>query len=194
MLHVSCFMNMQCPNNHKEQPFGSAQGGMEKVLFHNVEVDYCPECLGVWFDVDELAHAKNDKDAELQWLDFDIWRDKGKFKLSKSDKHCPVDRTGLMQVSYDNSNVKIDFCKFCQGIWLDRGEFKQIMVYLRKKADYEILHNYTKNLIKQLWEVFAGPKKFREELEDFLMLLKLLNYKFVVLHPFLNSIIENSQK
>ena len=68
------------------------------------------------------------------------------------------------------------------------------MVYLRKKADYEILHRYTKDLVLELWEVFSGPEKFRGELEDFLMLLKLLNYKFVVQHPLLNSWIENSQK
>ena len=177
---------MECPNNHQDQ--------MQKALFHNVEVDYCPVCLGVWFDRDELRYAKDDKDEQLKWLDFDIWRDKKKFKLSRSDRHCPVDRVGLIEVSYDDSNVKIDFCKFCQGIWLDRGEFKQIMVYLRKKADYEILHRYTKDLVLELWEVFSGPEKFRGELEDFLMLLKLLNYKFVVQHPLLNSWIENSQK
>ena len=82
----------------------------------------------------------------------------------------------------------------CQGIWLDRGEFKQIIIYLKKKADYEILHRYTKNLALELWEVFAGPQKLREELLDFLMLSKLFNYKFVVQYPFLNSLIENSQK
>ncbi len=167
---------------------------MAKVLFHDVEVDYCPECLGVWFDKDELRYAKDDKDQQLKWLDFDIWRDKNKFTLSKGDKHCPADRTGLMQVAYDNSNVKIDFCKFCQGIWLDRGEFKQIMVYLRKKADYEILHRYTKNLVLELWEVFSGPEKFRGELEDFMMLLKLLNYKFVVQHPHLEKLIKDFPK
>lgn len=196
---------MQCPNKHNH---------LEKVLFHNVEVDYCPECLGIWFEKNELRWAKDDKDEQLNWLDFDIWRDKGRFQLSKSDRHCPVDRSGLVRVNYDDSNVhpvkfreaeisskeklfggvKIDFCKMCQGIWLDRGEFNQIMIYLKKKADYEILHRYTKNLALQLWEVFAGPKKFREELFDFLMLVKLLNYKFVVQHPFLNSLIENSQK
>src|SRR3989344_15240 len=108
---------MDCPNKHNQ---------LEKVLFHNVEVDYCPECLGVWFEYNELEWAKNDKDKQLNWLDFDIWRDKGKFKFSKSPSRCPSDRTSLVQVSYDESNVKIDFCKFCQGIWLDRGEFKQI--------------------------------------------------------------------
>jgi len=167
---------------------------MEKMLFHNVEVDYCPECLGIWFDKDELMYAKDDKDQQLKWLDFDIWRDKGKFKLSKSLRQCPKDRTGLMEISYDNSNVKIDFCKYCHGIWLDRGEFKQIIVYLKKKFDYEILHKYTKNLILESWEVFAGPEKLRGELADVMMLLKLFNYKFVVQYPFLNSWIENSQK
>lgn len=176
---------MFCPNNH---------GKLEKLLFHNTQVDCCPDCMGIWFDKNELSYAKDEKDNQLNWLDFDIWRDKGKFHLSKSDRHCPFCRTGLTEVNYDDSNVKIDFCKHCQGIWLDRGEFKQIMVYLRKKSDYEILHHYTKNLVRELWEVFSGPQKIREELPDFLMLLKLFNYKFVAQYPFLNSWIENSQK
>lgn len=176
---------MNCPNKH---------GKLEIALFHDVEVDYCSECLGIWFDQDELAYAKDNKDEQLNWLDFDIWRDKGKFKLSKSDRHCPVDGTGLVEIKYDDSSVKIDFCRHCRGIWLDRGEFKQIMVYLKKKADYEILHRYVKNLILQLWEVFSGPKKFREELEDFLMLLKLFNYKFLVQHPHLEKLIEELPK
>ena len=90
--------------------------------------------------------------------------------------------------------MKIDFCKMCSGIWLDRGEFKQIMVYLKKKADYEILHHYTKNLAKELWEVFTGPEKLRDELGDFFMLLKLLNYKFVVQHPHINNLIDELPK
>ncbi len=173
---------MTCPNNHKE--------AMQKVLFHNVEVDYCPECLGIWFDKDELKLAKDDKDKELNWLDFDIWRDKGKFKIANSSKRCPVCRVALSEVHYDDSKVKVDFCKRCQGIWLDRGEFKQIIIYLMRKSDYELLHHYTKNLVVSLWEVFTGPAKFREELEDFFMMLKLFNYKFMVQHPHILSLLE----
>lgn len=164
------------------------------MLFHDVEVDYCPECLGVWFDKNELAHAKNDKDKQLNWLDFDVWRDKSKFSAMNIQKRCPVCNLPFVQVGYDDSSVKIDFCKHCQGIWLDRGEFKQIMVYLKKKADYEILHHYSKNLAKELWEVFAGPEKLREELSDFLMLVKLFSYKFVVQHPTINKLVENLPK
>ncbi|MSU54384.1 MAG: hypothetical protein EXS48_00900 [Candidatus Staskawiczbacteria bacterium] len=177
---------MNCPNNCKEL--------MQKMLFHHVEVDYCPRCLGIWFDKDELRLAKDDKDKQLNWLDFDIWNDKSKFSLVKIDRRCPACRVPFVQVHYDDSKVKIDFCKKCQGIWLDRGEFKQIIIYLVRKSDYEILHRYSKNLVLELWEVFSGPQNFREELADFFTLLKLLNYKFVVQHPWLYHLIETAPK
>jgi len=176
---------MNCPNDNEE---------LEKVLFHNVEVDYCPVCLGIWFDKDELRLAKDNKDKQLNWVDVDLWRDKGRFQVLCGDKHCPACRAGLQEIRYDNSKTRVDFCKMCEGVWLDRGEFKQIINYLKNKSDYGVLHRYTKNLVSELWEVFTGPEEFRSELEDFLMLLKLLNYKFVTQHPFLNYLIENMQK
>lgn len=178
-------MNRNCPNDNEQ---------LEKALFHNVEVDYCPSCLGTWFDKDELRLAKDDKDKNLNWQDVDLWRDKGKFKVIVISKYCPVCRTGLVQVAYDGSKTKLDFCKMCNGVWLDRGEFKQIINYLKEKSDHQILHHYARNLVSELWEVFSGPETFREELGDFLTLLKLFNYKFETQHPLLNSLIENAQK
>lgn len=176
---------MVCPNKHRE---------LEKILFHNVEVDYCPACLGIFFDKEELNYAVDDKDKQLNWLDIDLWRDKEKFQIFPVGRTCPICKITLAQVSYDNSSVKIDLCKMCGGIWLDRGEFKQLINYLKEKADYEVLHHYTKNLIQQLWEVFSGPKALRQELSDFLMILKLLNYKFLVQHPHLEKMIEKMPK
>ena len=63
---------MECPNDNEQ---------LKKALFHNVEVDYCPKCLGIWFDKNELRLAKDDKDKELNWVDIDLWRDKLKFKV-----------------------------------------------------------------------------------------------------------------
>ena len=176
---------MECPNDGEQ---------LEKVLFHLVEVDYCPKCLGMWFDKNELRRAKDARDQQLNWVDVDLWRDKSKFKVSLHDKHCPVCRVGLRQVGYDDSKVKVDFCKNCQGVWLDRGEFKQIINYLKSKSDYEILHHYMKNLVLELWEVFSGPEGFRSELLDLLMLTKLFNYKFVAQHPRLNELMEGLPK
>lgn len=176
---------MDCPNKH---------GELKQINFHHVDVDYCPECLGIWFNKDELRLAKDDKDKQLNWLDFDVWRDKGKFKFSSSQRQCPICRAMFVEVSYDDSKVKIDFCKNCQGIWLDRGEFKQIIAYLKRKSDYEILHKFSKNLILEMWEVFTGPENLRSEIGDFIMLTKLFNYKFVTQHPLINAWIEAQQK
>jgi Zn-finger nucleic acid-binding protein len=176
---------MECPND-KEY--------LEKVLFHNVGVDYCPRCIGMWFDYDELRLAKDDKDKNLNWVDVDLWRDRGNFRVSRITKFCPVCRIGLVEIRYDESKVKVDYCKMCKGVWLDRGEFKQIINYLKNKSDYELLNNYTKNFVVQLWEVFSGPEGFRSELEDFLTLIKLFNYKFISQHPYIDELIESLPK
>ena len=76
---------MECPNDKEK---------LEKILFHNVEVDYCPRCLGLWFDSDELRLAKDEKDKQLNWVDVDLWRDKLKFQVKQGGKHCPVCRAG----------------------------------------------------------------------------------------------------
>ncbi len=173
---------MNCPKDNEY---------LEKVLFHNVEVNYCPKCLGMWFDKDELRQAKDDKDAQLNWVDVDLWRDKSRFEVVHGNKHCPVCRAGLKEVKYDGSKTRVDFCKMCEGIWLDRGEFKQIINYLKTKSDYEILNHYTKNLVLQLWEVFSGPEIFKSEVADFLMILKLFNYKFETQHEHITMLIES---
>jgi len=52
-----------------------------------------------------------------------------------------------------------------------------------------MLDNYFKNLIKEGLEVFTGPETFKSELSDFLIVLKLLNYKFIAQHPTISKLI-----
>jgi len=161
----------------------------KKEDFYGVEVDYCPQCLGLWFEKDELRQAKDEKDKDLNWLDIDLWKDETKFKISKEKKICPRCSVPLYSVNYGDSNIEVDICNLCQGIWIDRGEFKKIIDYLEKKGKKEILENYIKNLIKEGVEIFTGPETFREEVGDFLTILKLLNYKFITQYPAISKII-----
>jgi Zn-finger nucleic acid-binding protein len=167
---------------------------LSKVILHNVEIDYCSKCLGFWFEEDELRLAKDNKDKDLNWLDIDLWQNESKFKIACCRKICPECRVSLYEVEYDNSGIKIDLCNLCQGVWLDRGEFKKIIDSLKKRADYEILNNYTKSLVKEFWEVFIGPENLREEISDLFTILKLLNYKFAVKHPVITKIISGLPK
>ena len=167
----------------------SCKAELKKAVFYGVEVDYCPKCLGLWFEQDELSGAKDEKDKDLNWLDIPIWKEKAKFRISKGGKLCPSCLMPFYEVNYGDSGIKVDLCNVCRGIWLDRGEFKKVIDYLKEKGKKEVLENYFKNLIAEGVEVFTGPETFRSELSDFLTILKLLNYKFATQHPIITKII-----
>lgn len=133
--------------------------------------------------------AKDKKDKDLNWLDIDLWKDENKFNVSYGIRLCPCCRVPLYEIYYGDSKVIVDICNLCQGVWLDRAEFKKITDWLKEKADYEILNNYSKNLFEQFAEIFIGPETFREEILDFLTVLKLLNYKFTAQHPVISRLI-----
>jgi uncharacterized protein len=170
------------------------QTHLQKAIFQQLEVDYCPTCLGMWFDEDELRQAKDKKDEELQWLDVDIWQDKGQMKISKDGKLCPSCRLPMYAVMYGDSDIEIDLCNICRGVWLDHGEFRKIVKYLQKKKDWEVLHNYAHNLFQEGLEIFTGPESLREEVGDFLSVLKLLRYKFMARFPEITKIISELPK
>jgi len=157
-------------------------------------VDYCPVCLGIFFEEEELRLVKDQKDKNLKWLDIDLWKDETEFKISPGMRLCPLCRLPLYEVYYGDSGIIVDVCNLCRGIWLERSEFKKIIEYLKNKADFELLENYTKNLIMEFWEIFSGPESLKEEISDFLMVLKLLNYKFTTQHPKITEIISQLPK
>ena len=189
---------MKCPRCQKP---------LEKAIFHNTEVDYCPQCFGIFFEEDELRQAKDAKDKNLSWLDIDLWQDEKKFKISYGIRLCPSCRLPLYEVYYGDSRIVaeagasspplrsarviVDVCNLCHGIWLDRGEFKKIIEYLKEKAIWLALQNYAKALFEEFQEIFTGPETLREEVLDFLIILKILNYKFAIQHPKITKIISN---
>ncbi len=128
---------MTCPRCKKE---------LEQAIFHNTEIDYCPQCLGIFFEEGELEQAKDNHDRDLRWLDIDLWEDKNRFKIVRGIRSCPYCRLPLYEVYYDDSSVVVDVCNLCHGVWLDRAEFKKIIEYLKKKADYQALNEYLKTL------------------------------------------------
>ena len=168
--------------------------GLEKAILYNVEVNYCPRCLGIFFEENELEWSKDVKDENLRWLDIDLWKDISKFRISRNQKLCSFCRLPLYEVRYGDSEIRVDLCNLCHGIWLDRGEFKRIIEYLKEKANYEILNKYTKNLLEEFSEIFIGPESLREEILDFLTILKILSYKFAARHATISQIILNLPK
>lgn len=173
---------MICPNCKKDI--------LEKVNITGVEIDYCSQCHGIWFDEDELRQIKDIKDKNINWLDIDLWKDIKKFDISRSGKLCPVCRMPFYEVRYGKSDIVVDLCGVCKGIWLDEGEMKAIIKYLKEEGDYEVMHHAIKSMSEELWEVFSGPESMREELGDVITVMKMIYYKFSAQHPFIENLIK----
>ncbi len=167
---------------------------LKEVPFEGVKVDTCPSCKGYWFEKDELRKAKDEKEETLSWMDVDLWDSEEKFRISKEGSLCPDCGLPLYEVNYGDSNIKVDVCNMCEGIWLDEGEFKKVVKYLQDKAGDKIMSEYAKTLLEEMGEVITGPEPLDEEIKDLLTVLGLLKYRFAGKHPFLSRIINNLPK
>jgi Zn-finger nucleic acid-binding protein len=105
---------MKCPKCQQE---------LESVVVHEVDVDRCPGCEGLWFDRSELGRLINVSKEELAPLL------KGRMDpgLDVRVGSCPRDAESLVRVkSVRDREVVLDFCCECQGVWLDSGELRRL--------------------------------------------------------------------
>ncbi len=167
---------------------------MKETPFEGVKVDNCSSCKGYWFEKDELRKAKDEKEKTINWMDIDLWDNEEKFRISKNKTLCPECGLPLYEVNYGDSNIKVDVCNMCEGTWLDEGEFKKIVNYLKDKAGDKIMSEYLKTLLEETGEVFVGPEPLDEEIKDVLTVLGMLKYRFAGKHPFISRAINNLPK
>jgi len=144
-----------------------------------VEIDECQECKGIWFDYDELRQAKDKVDPDLNWMDFEIWKHKDRFKGGDAQVSCPKCDVKMFLLDYDNTGVEIDYCGKCYGIWLDKDEFDHIIEALLSELVNKPLGEYVKATLQEAKEIFTGPESFASEWKDFTTVLRLLKYRIL---------------
>src|SRR3989344_7312475 len=162
---------------------------LETIEFHTQKVERCPFCGGIWFEHDELRKAKDSEDEFLKWFDVDLWPDSTRFKMVPTARICSKDGVVMYRTHYDGSGVIVDVCNMCQGIWLDEGEYRAIIDWIRAKVDREAWRDYLKAIGQETVEVFTGPEGMRSEFADLTILLKLLSYKFLARWPLFTRLI-----
>ncbi len=172
---------MTCPNCKKET--------LKEIKLYKNQIEKCRQCQGLWFDYDELRKTKDEKDEYLKWLDLDLWDKSEKFRASPLNKLCPLCKETLFEVNYGNSDIKVDVCNSCKGIWLDKGEFEKIIRYLKKTVNSETLAEYFKHALGEAKEVFIGPEKVSSEIRDFFLVAKLLKYRLYSQYPAIKDLI-----
>ena len=169
---------MNCP---------SCSSSLTKRLIHDVEIDECKHCEGIWFDHDELRKIKDKSDSDFNWMDFDILKYRDKFNASDSKKICPTCDTFMNKLNYDASRVEIDFCSSCQGIWLDKDELQGILDYLENEILTKSLGEYYRATLEEAKELFTGQESFISEWKDFSNVLRFLQYRILAGNPQLHD-------
>jgi len=125
---------MQCPVDKSD---------LIVVEYHNIEIDHCLQCLGVWLDsgeLDLLVDAIASQGAKMSSSDL---MTPLPAKMTEARRKCPVCGHKMDKVWIGKaSQVLIDSCPIGDGLWFDGGELHQVLKQMgteRKPGSENIL-------------------------------------------------------
>ncbi|AFH50138.1 Hypothetical protein IALB_2435 [Ignavibacterium album JCM 16511] len=102
---------------------------------NKVEIDFCPNCSGIWLDEGELEllYSIDKSDSELQKL----------FQQTTSSKEksykCPICRKRMIKTQFSKTDLILDRCPQNHGIWFDKGELEKVLTIKSNSSSEKIL-------------------------------------------------------
>ena len=157
---------------------------MEKRRSCELELDECPQCKGVWYDRGELKEAKDRADEDVRWVNFELWKDKDRCNVSAQERKCPRCDIRLATIHDHHSDIDIDVCAKCDGVWLDAGEFEKIVKTLDEDANNKTVSEYLRASIREAKDIVLSPgERFISEWKDLTRLLRMLEYRLLAENP-----------
>jgi Zn-finger nucleic acid-binding protein len=122
---------------------------LNDIQYENQNLDACKKCGGVWLDKGELLAVV---DSMILRNKVDDQSAKEVFKgssgireVQQNNRTCPKCHVGMRTFNYcHDSNIFLDKCSSCEGIWTDRGELKAVAQHIKGSP---IMDNYAKALI-----------------------------------------------
>jgi len=94
---------------------------------HDVEIDHCLGCGGIWLDAGELEQLLEDSDQAALLLRTFKKQDHPKEAL----RRCPICLKKMIKtvVGPSDAPVLIDSCLRHHGLWFDHGELDDILAH-----------------------------------------------------------------
>jgi Zn-finger nucleic acid-binding protein len=106
----------------------------------DIDVDQCPECGGIWLDYQELERIQESRQRDYseqlgQLPDLVGAAYAMALARSKPEIQCPGCGGAMERREHGGcSQVMIDVCPQCRGIWLDKGEIGALEVFFERTA------------------------------------------------------------
>jgi Zn-finger nucleic acid-binding protein len=141
---------------------------LETAVYHEVEVDRCTSCVGVWLD-----HREVDELFALPELPEKLLAECGEKPLvsvPEGSRTCPRCKEFLFLVNVDQ--VPLDVCGECHGLFLDCGEFARLARAAEERhrvaeePDLEAAEDMTEMMSDPVSEEPSGGKANRESWKD----------------------------
>ncbi|HUV41812.1 MAG TPA: zf-TFIIB domain-containing protein [Sedimentisphaerales bacterium] len=112
------------------------RNAMITLELHEVEVDFCTDCSGIWLDAGELEILLADP------LQAKILLDSFKVHTAYPEKprKCPICLKKMLKIVVGNGTppLVIDKCPKGHGLWFDKGELQQIFQKANLDKDSKI--------------------------------------------------------
>ena len=104
------------------------------VEYSNIELDYCLNCHGVWFDSDELELLLKSMNLDTPDLLPSHILGSAEAKTTETKRRCPICRRKMKKTTIgEHPEILVDVCIRKDGIWFDGGEVTQLVKELAKK-------------------------------------------------------------
>ena len=124
---------------------------MQLLRVNEIELDACPKCMGIWFDTTELDKIIGSEKSfeEMAYLS----------ETLGGNINCPNCEKKMGYTTIKNNTI--DFCKTCEGIWLDPGELTELAGHLPKpqitneNAPYDIEIKESDGFLKKIRNLFT---------------------------------------
>ncbi len=103
---------MKCPNCKNEDL-------VSVMTKQGVEVDFCPQCEGIWLDKDEIYHFTKIPTYLKSKIEEAM-------KLQKPSSRLSPSGSPMVELPILEGEINIDYCPESGGIWLDKGEINKL--------------------------------------------------------------------
>jgi Zn-finger nucleic acid-binding protein len=146
----------------------------------------CPRCRGVWLDRDELRALKDKATEEpwtdLRWMDDEVEALEGASAMP-AGADCPRCDEPLVSAAFGGSDVLLDLCPSCKGVWLDYGELRALQEHLRRKLAETTPEEMRHNVYEEIKEIWSGPEDLLSEILDAKAAIAALVNMTITEHP-----------
>lgn len=84
-----------------------------------------------------------------------------------SRRVCPkCEGVLFVSATFGDSKILVDWCPKCNGIWLDRDEFQEIIEFLRGKLNKLSSGEMAKQVYEEIKEIWGGSENKVSEILD----------------------------